>query len=124
MPGAPKVRLKNLGPFGREIPDTPFTVAVGGEVDVIPELAGEAPGPWMVVPVDADGQPVVPDGDQHRWQPVEAGAVTDGQHLAEHAGVLCRMESRHPGSGLLAQEDAWAVVVPAPVKGGSKTVEG
>ena len=38
MPGAPKVRVKNLGPFDRDLPGHGLTVPAGSEVDVTPEL--------------------------------------------------------------------------------------
>lgn len=120
MPGAPKVYVRNLGPFDREIPGTEhLSIPVGGEVGVTPEMAGSAPGPWSVVPVAEGGHhdPVaqVPDGEQYRWAPVEQPADMDalkGQHVAMHGGVLCRLESRHPGDGLLAQDDVWQLVTP------------
>lgn len=99
---AATVRVRNLGPFDRDIcpdrRDVLATVAVGASIEVSAALAGSAePGPW----VKADA--VLEDGREYRTVGTEDKPV---------------IEARTLPFGLLAQVDAWEIApaVEAPSK--------
>lgn len=99
------VKVRNVGPFDRTLPDVGAVVPVGGVVEVSASLAGEAPG---------------------KWEPA-ASIVDDGRlyRAAEKPSEEFPFEARHAGSGLLAQEDSWEIAKVADVKpAAAEKVEG